>query len=81
MLKCNQVCIPAFQLHDLGQVTSSPEISVAASIKRGKSQFLLGNTVMRVDEAVHFMCLTYHLTHSKDLMLIIITINFCKMVL
>lgn len=78
---CNQVCIPAFQLHDLGQVTSSPEISVVASTKWGKGQFLLGNPVMQIDEATHFMCLTYYLAHSKDLMLIIIMINFKKMIL
>ena len=36
---------------------------------------------MKIDEATHFMCLTYYLAHSKDLMLIIIMINFKKMIL
>lgn len=59
-----------FQLHDLGQVTSSPLTSVFASIKWGGGEvggchFLLYRAVMRIDEATHKMYLTHCLAHSK----------------
>lgn len=64
---CTLMCICAFQLHDLGQVTSSPYTSVSASIKWGRCQLLLHRVLMRTDEAIRKMHLTHCLEYSKYL--------------